>query len=341
MLLLGGASLLMYGAVALLHSGTRTDNVIWLAYWLSWLINWPHFSATSYRLYRSWDNVERFPLTAIVVPILLVGAVLGSFAYPAIVAPCFVKLFLIWSPYHFSGQTVGITLVYLRRAGVVVERLERMALTAFIYGTFILNSARAEVGLRTNSFYGIDYPTFGLPAYVGDVVWWWIAGTAVLFGLVYLRWCRRAAALVPPIVLLPAVTQFVWFVPGGSLASFNEFVPLFHSLQYLLIAWAMQLKERFDADALTPSRRYVMHESGRWGCVNLLGGIGLFWALPRLAAPEVGLAMATGVVIAAVQIHHFFVDGVIWKLRSPSVSSPLLVHVGDLMVETAPASQAA
>ena len=330
-LCLGGASVLVYATVALLHSGERSATVITLAYWLAWIVNWPHFAATSYRLYRSRANVERYPLTAIVIPILLVGAVLESFAYPDLVAPYFVKLFLLWSPYHFSGQTVGITLLYARRAGVAIERAERLVLTAFIYGTFTLNSARAEIGRTTNTFYDVSYPTLGLPEITGRLITWWIAGAAILFALVYLRWCRRAGRLVPPIILLPAVTQFVWFVPGGSIASFAEFVPLFHSLQYLLIAWAMQLKERLDEGALEPSRGYVMSETGRWAMMNFAGGIVLFWALPRLAAPNVGLALATGVIMAAVQIHHFFVDGVIWKLRNPRVSSPLLVHISDLV----------
>jgi len=39
----------------------------------------------------------------------------------------------------------------------------------------------------------------------------------------------------------------------------------------------------------------------------------------------VPLALATGVLTAAVQIHHFFVDGVIWKLRNPRVANPLTV----------------
>src|SRR4051812_33123699 len=78
-LCLGGASVLVYGLVAVLHSGERSTTVITLAYWLAWLVNWPHFAATSYRLYRSRANVERFPLTAIVIPLLLVGAVVESF----------------------------------------------------------------------------------------------------------------------------------------------------------------------------------------------------------------------------------------------------------------------
>jgi hypothetical protein len=43
------------------------------------------------------------------------------------------------------------------------------------------------------------------------------------------------------------------------------------------------------------------------------------------------LPFATGVVITGVQIHHFFVDGVIWKLKNKSVASPLMVNLADLL----------
>ena len=93
-----------------------------LAAALAWVVNWPHFSATSYRLYHSAANIRQYPITALVVPLLLAIGGLGSFASPTGVAPWLVKLFVIWSPYHFSGQTVGITLIYARRAGFSVGR---------------------------------------------------------------------------------------------------------------------------------------------------------------------------------------------------------------------------
>src|SRR6185369_1764937 len=111
----------------------------------------------------------------------------------------------------------------------------------------------------------------------------------------------------------------------------------FHSLQYLLIAWSMQLKEKADRTQVVPDGAYVKKESIRWYILNVIGGAGLFSFLPWFAT-QVGVqvSLASGVVVAAVQIHHFFVDGVIWKLRTPSVVSPLLVNIPD-MIEAAEA----
>ena len=37
-----------------------------------------------------------------------------------------------------------------------------------------------------------------------------------------------------------------------------------------------------------------------------------------------------GVVWAAVNIHHFFVDGVIWKLREPATAAALTTSLSEL-----------
>jgi hypothetical protein len=38
-----------------------------------------------------------------------------------------------------------------------------------------------------------------------------------------------------------------------------------------------------------------------------------------------------GVIVTAIQIHHFFADGVIWKLKRKTVASPLMINLDDLI----------
>jgi hypothetical protein len=302
--------------------------------------NWPHFSATNYRLYHSLDNIRQYPLTALAVPPLLVLLAVGAILSPAGVAPYLVKIFFLWSPYHFSGQTLGITLIYARRAGFPVGRWERLGLSSFIYGTFLVLTARSEVlpsagdpNSGDGSYYGISYPALGVPAWLPGVfqVLMYLGGA--LFLMLAIRWCRQNRQLLPPIVLVPAAAQFFWFVFNDGWKNFLEFVPFFHCMQYLLIAWSMQLKEKMDQRHITPSTRYVLGETARWYILNFLGGAVLFFFLPRVLAYLAGLGgdFATGVTIAAVQIHHFFVDGVIWKLKRKTVASPLMVNLGDML----------
>jgi len=60
----------------------------------------------------------------------------------------------------------------------------------------------------------------------------------------------------------------------------------------------------------------------------------LFYYLPRLFVTETrSVFFVSGIVLAAVNLHHFFVDGVIWKLRSEAVVSPLLENVRDAVMK--------
>lgn len=304
-----------------------------VAAYLTWIINHPHFAATSARLYRSKATIMQFPVTALVVPVVILGFTLLALIDPKLVAPWFIKLFLFWSSYHFSAQTLGISLLYARRAGLVIDGLARRCLSIFIFSSFLAPMLRAESYIIGTTYYDVTLPTFGLD----PMVWPLFKTVLIISGISAFVLLLRAAWVqekrVPLLVLLPAATQFVWFIPGAALPGFVEFVPAYHSLQYLFIAWLMQLKEKQDENHIAPTGRYVSRESLRWLSLNIAGGIFLFWLLPK-SGQALGLAATAtqtwGIVIAAVQIHHFFVDGVIWKLKNPRVGQPLMTSFGEL-----------
>jgi len=207
-----------------------------------------------------------------------------------------------------------------------------------VYGTFLVGSVRAETSIFGSTYYGVKYPGFGLPPIVGTVVEYGAMACTAAFFLIVIARAVRTRKMPPLMWLLPGITQYIWFVPGGIRPGFSEFVPAFHSLQYMVIAWAMQLKERTDATGAVPTPGFLTTESGRWFAINVAGGAAMFALLPWIgerAGIEAGLA--SGVLISAVQIHHFFVDGVIWKLRSQSVVSPLLVNIPELVRRPEPA----
>lgn len=331
--LVGMLSIVAFAVLYGLNKTERTMTVITLAARLAWVCNWPHFSATSYRLYHSKDNIRQYPLTALVVPWLVLAGVFGSIISPTTIAPCFVMIFLIWSPYHFSGQTVGVSMIYARRAGFFVGKLERLALSGFVFGTYLTQTIRSQVDARTLDYYKIEYTNLGLPVWTAMVCEIWMYLCLALLILLVVRWCIQNRRILPPIVLLPAAAQYTWFVLGSQVPSFNEFVPFFHSMQYLLIAWSMQLKEKLDREHIQPSTSYVTHETVRWGLLNVCGGIFLFWIFPYSLNYFFGVneMLALGVTAAGVQIHHFFVDGVIWKLKRKTVASPLMVNISELL----------
>jgi hypothetical protein len=326
---IGGLSIAVFAGLRLLFNRPATPVVFQAAAVLSVFVNYPHFSATVYRLYQRTDNVKQFPITSLVLPLLLAGAVTACLWQPETIAPYFVTLVLVWSAYHYSGQTIGITLLYARRNGFQIGRRERLAVSAFVYATFIGTFADPFNNNVTTQF-GVTIPVMHFPSwFYASLVAAMGAGAGVFLYSVVAH-CRSRRCMPPLMMLLPAVTQFVWFMPGRHTAMFFPFIPLFHSLQYLYIAWAMQMGLRLGGAAGVRTGRTVTRESLRWALSNYVGGILLFIALPWLPF-WVNLPTATvaGVMLAAVNMHHFFVDGVIWKLRDTAVTSPLMMNIAD------------
>ena len=337
--LAGGLSIVVFLLVVIFRRPERTGAIILAAAQLSWVVNWPHFSDTNFRLYRSWDIIRHYPLTALFIPWVILATVAAALWSPTVLAPYFIKLFLIWSPYHFCAQTIGVTLIYLRRSGVQVRPWERRVLVSMIYSTLFTLLVRSEVKPETLEYYGIHYMSFGLPAWFLPLAGVLTAVTSAGLVACFVLWCRRAGRLLPVVLLVPAAAQYLWFAGGWLWPSFIEFVPFFHSLQYLLIAWSLQLKEKRDRHDILPSLRFVLGESTRWYVLNIAGGAPPLFLHPAMAleGDRPAAPFTTGVFIAGVQIHHFFVDGVIWKLKRTTVSSPLMGNLSELLHPPSPA----
>jgi hypothetical protein len=309
--LVGGASILAFVYFFFSHELSAAQVSQFVVLYLVWLTNAPHFSATSYRLYGSRANLRQYPLTAALIPLVVLTGIGSSLQWPTHVAPYFVKLYLLWSPYHYSGQTVGISMIYAKRHGFTIGRWERLALSGFVYGTFIASTAFAEAELTKLTFFGIQYPTLGIPVGIA------YAAQALMYvsGIAFAAMAWRK---VPFIVFLAPIAQYVWLVLGSRSPNYFQLVPVFHGVQYLLVAWYAQVHEARP--------RGAWGVSAKWVVGNIIGGIALFVGLPQLISyfSTSPILFIAPIAIAGVQIHHFFVDGVIWKLRNRRVAHTLL-----------------
>ena len=61
---IGGISILTLVILRSVDYGARTPAIITWGAYLSWVVNWPHFAATNYRLYHSPENANQYPVTA-------------------------------------------------------------------------------------------------------------------------------------------------------------------------------------------------------------------------------------------------------------------------------------
>lgn len=330
---IGGVSIIVYLLLLLTVPSDSTTAIIAIAAVLTWICNNPHFAATTYRLYKTKENRQQFPFTTYVVPFVVLAGIFASIAYPKTIAPFFVKFFFIWSPFHFCGQSFGISMVYARRAGFKMGNFERQSLKTFIYASFVGVIFHVDSFIKSEKHYNIEYLALNVPSwfYYVSLVVTFISGLCLAYSIIKQK--KEQGKTLPKIVYLPALTHIFWFVGGEHHAGFNVLVPFFHSAQYLFIAWAMQTKdvaEKAKAAGQLPDRKFVTLKTIPWFVFNCAVGAAMFEGLPYLFPAASADPMITmGIVIVGVQIHHFFVDGVIWKLKSQHTTSPLLVNMSD------------
>ena len=322
-LCMGGLSFILFFIFYISNIQPTETSISSIPLVLSVLVNWPHFSATLHRLYGNKKYVSAFPFTSFLVPMVLFAGVGLALAEPISFAPWFIKLYLLWSPYHYSGQAFGISMMYAMRAGMTVNSQLRNALLVFVYGIYVYSIAKIESGPVGLKYFGVSYPSLQLNPVIP-----WIAAATVACSGFYLLWIfrdqRKKNGLKPPaLMMLPLISLVLWLsIPISSVSM--QYVPFFHSLQYFYIAGMTY--------GISASNGRSKGIQLRWFGINLIGGVFLFWVLPRVTViTGRSLMIVEPIVIAAVQIHHFFVDGVIWKLRDPRLKGKLPVNLAYAM----------
>jgi hypothetical protein len=155
------------------------------------------------------------------------------------------------------------------------------------------------------------------------------AGTVVAFllGAVGLFRLWRRTGKVPPLRTLVAwLAIFAWYAMMARDPKAIFWIQTAHALQYLAfpIRVEMNRSERGSmARHMVVYAVLLMAASVVVGLVvprALMGQLGqIFGEEPQKAAPIL--------ILMFINIHHYFTDGVIWKISNPDVRKQLFAHV--------------
>jgi hypothetical protein len=316
----------------------------------------PHYGATLLRVYERREDRSSYVFFSVWATLAL-AALFFAGLHSVVVGSWILTIYLTWSPWHYSGQNYGIALLFLRRRGVEVtpgaKRLLRTSFWLSFALTFLaLHGAEPAASYAPQGFTGMVYQLLplGLPTPVVSAAMSAVGAVyALVLAAVAVQLLRRAPLrdLAPALVLIG--TQALWFSVPPLVRQFGVlqgvdplsaahasyafvWIAVGHALQYLWIT------------------AYYARSSGRAPRLGgfyaraLLAGIAL-WTLPTLVfAPGVlgrlpydaGLAMLVG---AIVNLHHFVLDGAIWKLRDSRIARVLIRPAeATAALATAPAS---
>ncbi|MGH9503451.1 MAG: tetratricopeptide repeat protein [Terriglobales bacterium] len=299
-------------------------------YGLALLFNYPHYMATIYRAYHTSADFNKYRIfTVHITALIVLTLILSHFWFRAL--PWIFTLYLIWSPWHYSGQNYGLFMMFARRGGANPSAPGRRAL----YSAFLISYLILLLSFLTGPSSDPLFLSPGIPERISSVAAL-LLGVAIIGCSAY-GWSGLAVQvgwrrLLPAITLFS--TQFLWFllpivlsVSQGlrlpqSRYSSGVFA-IMHSAQYL---WITSYYARREAGA---------KDAGRWRpfayfAVLVAGGIALFVPGPWLASRLFHFDFAASFLIftALVNIHHFILDGAIWKLRDSRIAALLLNSPG-------------
>lgn len=307
----------------------------WLMMFLVVLVSLPHYGATLLRAYEKEEDRRLYRLFSIYTTGALVLFFLWGIRDIRVGSILF-TIYLTWSPWHYTAQNYGVALMFLGRRGIEVDprmkRLLRLSLLLSFWISFLyMNGPSSYSPFRGTH---VQFLSLALPALPADVV---MFASLLLYGVTTFLLVAALAgkglrSSAPAIGVL--LTQFVWFVLPSAIknwlpyggppifgAGYDQYaftwIVLGHAAQYLWItAYFARATGRVSSTASFYGRAVVC------GCV--------LWALPLfLFAPGLlgrlpfdgGLASVTA---AVVNLHHFLLDGVIWKLRRSRIGGVLL-----------------
>jgi hypothetical protein len=235
-----------------------------------------------------------------------------------------------WAIWHFVSQNWGILRIYQRKAGEAelgIAKLERAVLylgAAWPVAWRVVNGPHELFGAA------IYVPS--LPPWTPDAIGVAFFTAALAYGGIRLRQRLsggRVDFMRPLFLTSSAIGFFVPFMLITSRGSVSfAAAAAWHGLQYIAIVWLFS--RRKWAGKIDPKARLVswVSQEGRGPLFFLMllavGGIAygivilfallMTWDI-RITATTTWLSFTFG---------HYFIDGMIWKLRKPQVSQQLV-----------------
>lgn len=299
----------------------------------------PHYGATLLRVYEVRADRRRYALFAVYGSLLLLVLFVVGLRSP-LAGSAILTVYLLWSPWHYTGQNYGIFLMLLGRRGAAVDGVTKR----WVHLSFVLSYSLTFLAIQGAGHSG----TYAPVSYAGTVYHLlplgipsdWLSvglvalgtGYGVALAVVAVRLLRRASlgTIAPSLLLM--LTQGLWFsvpvaanhwAPGGALSAgvYTAYgflwIAAAHSVQYLWITTYYAAGKQPIGRRAIYLGKATLAGYGIWTLPALFFAPGFLGSLPH----ESGLAL---MVAAVVNLHHFVLDGVIWKLRDGRVARVLL-----------------
>ena len=297
------------------------------------LINGPHFMASYRVLYSRRSNFRNHPLVTIVAPLLAFGFLAYVAAWclaeepmtsgkkPAnqlaamIVLNWLAPVLLGW---HYVGQSWGATACFAYLSGFRMSANHRRLIRCGFYALFAYHVtwACATMGLLEAWFPQQQAGAYMMKSLMNlcraSVLVCFLMGLWG-FWLMSIEHGRR----VPAKVWLPWIATFSWYVMVDIYPQSFFLLQIFHALQYLMFPARVELNEHTEQGHVRVHMIFYYLALVAIGYVVFEWTQILEWTLtPTVPSRLIVLGTAS---MMMVNVHHYFIDAVIWKIRDPVV----------------------
>jgi hypothetical protein len=347
LMLVGGITLVLFPLGWLIRASFGLDAselaVGFLAFHAAYVINDPHFAVTYLLFYKDvrrralGPDVPVSQRTRYLVAGAVVPAALSAWAIAALVLRSaqtlgwMIQLMFLLVGWHYVKQGFGVLTVLSARRGAQWTAHERSVVLWHCYAAWVFAWANpaSEAGLFEEK--GVVYAAIAHPRWLEMTAGAALAvSTAALVATLAkkLRRERRAFPFAPLSVFL--ITVWSWSIYSSIDPLVRYVIPALHSIQYLYFVWLMKGNEA-RAHEGPPS-------FGRPAAVRLgllaLSALALGWFLFRGAPTfldtafvprakgggpidDLGETPFFAAFFVVVNIHHYFMDNVIWRRENP------------------------
>lgn len=325
--LFGGASIVVLCLLCAISLFSAPDFVLEKFLILTVALNGTHFLASYRLLYSSWQFARAYPWASIYMPALLVlyasGALVALVMNPEMIFP--VRILIgaasIYLALHYTGQTWGMMASFAYLDGVRFTPRQKLTLRASLKVMAIWHALWALRLLWTPEGTPLAYLNFSSQmmnyAGIGSM----LAGLTALWSIGGAGGRRVTSRVAVPYVALYVWYFFLFLNPGALF-----WVQMFHAIQYLPFPMRVELN-RLSREGVSGAVPQASKALLAYGAVLLLASAFVFGGIPWLAGKMGPGASSVWVVIASViNIHHYFIDGCIWRISNPVVSKELFAH---------------
>ena len=323
-LTVGGLSVLLLPLFFLIpESQELTDNIGWVLYAIAFAVNYPHFTISYLLIYGDYRKHLftdfRFFWAGIIVPVLMVGYIaIAHFTQSYDMLVYFVQFMFLIVGWHYTKQAYGVVMVTSTMKGYFYTKWEALILKLNMYSLWLTSFFFFNIGIHEQpDYWGIRYMSLNFPkealytAYALTVI------SLVVGFVILMKRILKDKAWPPFISIVSFLSIYAWFLPVFYNPNYALAIPFFHSIQYFTFVFALKNNE---VSAYTHDKSDGRSSVWVYMGISILSGILLFEALPRLmdvAIPYNHEKFGTGLMLfifsVFINIHHYFIDNVIWR----------------------------